>query len=248
MNFGDQVVLVTGAGSGIGRAVARRLIAEGTSVVLTDVNESGLAVTLEEVSGEATRDHVLAQHLDVTDDSGWNDAVAAAMAHFGRLTGLVNNAGVTRDATMLRMEPSDFDLVLSTHLRASWLGCRAVIPALRKSGGGAIVNVSSSGRHGSFGQTNYSSAKAGIVGLTKSVALEQARYGIRCNAVAPGAIHTPMTDAVPQRVKDEWASSIALGRMGEPEEIAAAVRFLLSPDSSYVTAQVLDVNGGETHL
>ncbi len=247
MRLEEETVIVTGAGSGIGRAIARRLLADGANVVITDIDESSLPATLADLSdGEAAR--ALPLPLDVTDEDAWGGAVEAGVLRFGRITGLVNNAGITRDATMLKMTPEQFDVVLQTHLRASWLGCRAVIPTLREAGGGAIVNISSSGRHGVFGQTNYSPAKAGIVGLTKSVALEQARYGIRCNAVAPGAIDTPMTQEVPEQVKEAWKDSITLGRLGRPEEIAAAVAFLLSEDASYINAHVLDVNGGETHL
>lgn len=243
----DAAVIVTGAASGIGRAIARRLLADGARVALTDIDAGALPAAIEDLP-EDQAERALLLPLDVTDEAAWEEAVEAVHRRFGGLTGLVNNAGITRDATMLKMTPEQFDAVLQTHLRASWLGCRAVIPRLREAGGGAIVNISSSGRHGVFGQTNYSPAKAGIVGLTKSVALEQARYGIRCNAVAPGAIETRMTEQVPEHVKDAWRESIVMGRLGKPEEIAAGVAFLLSEDASYINAHVLDINGGEPHL
>jgi len=243
----QRTVLVTGAGSGIGSAIARRLLSDGANVVLADINSEALTELVAALPPEQ-QSRSLAAVLDVTDEAAWGRVVDESAASFGGLTGLVNNAGIIRDATMLKMSPEQFDIVMDTHLRASWLGCRAVIPGMRDAGGGVIVNTSSSGRHGTFGQTNYSPAKAAIVGLTRSVALEQARYGIRCNAVAPGAIETPMTAGVPDTVREGWKQGIALGRLGRPEEIAAAVAFLLSDDASYINAHVLDVNGGETHL
>lgn len=247
MRHETATILVTGAASGIGHAVLRRLLADGSRVVATDLNRDRLEHVVRELA-EEQRERVVAVAHDVTVPEDWDRAVSLGVAQFGLISGLVNNAGITKDATMLKMEQADFDAVFETHVRASWMGCRAVIPGMRDAGGGAIVNVSSSGRHGVFGQTNYSPAKAAIVGLTKSVALEQARYGIRCNAVAPGAIETPMTAGLPERVAEELRNTIVLGRFGRAEEVAAAVSFLLSDDSSFVNAHVLDVNGGEPHL
>ncbi|UOQ59828.1 SDR family oxidoreductase [Leucobacter rhizosphaerae] len=243
----EAPVIVTGAGSGIGRAIARRLLADARPVIITDINEHALGEFRGSLASEVL-DRAEFCRLDVTNAADWEGVVERGRARFGEITGLVNNAGITRDASMLRMDAEAFDVVIATHVRASWLGCKAVIPSMRAGGRGSIVNISSSGRHGVFGQTNYSAAKAAIVGLTKSVALEQARYGIRSNAVAPGAIETPMTNQVPERVKATWKETILLGRLGQPEEIAAAAAFLLSEESSYINAHVLDVNGGELHL
>ncbi|KWX59890.1 SDR family NAD(P)-dependent oxidoreductase [Mycobacterium sp. NAZ190054] len=242
----DRVYIVTGAASGIGKATAEQLHGEGRRVVLADMDRVGaeaLAAQLDDARPGSARavDH------DVTSADSWA-ALVERVSGFGTIYGLVNNAGITRDKSMLSMTEDQFHAVIDVHLRGSWLGCKAVIPAMRAGGGGSIVNISSSNRHGAFGQTNYSAAKAGIVGLTKAVAAEQAKHGIRCNAVAPGAVDTPMIGDVPERVRAQWLESIALGRLGKPSEIAAAIAFLLSDAASYVTAALLDVNGGEQHL
>jgi 3-oxoacyl-[acyl-carrier protein] reductase len=239
--------LVTGAASGIGEAITRRLHRSGHRVVCADIDGAAAERVSSELSTGELESSVLAVELDVTSAASWSDAVSRATA-FGSLRGLVNNAGITRDKSMLSMPEAAFDDVLGVHVKGSWLGCRACIPELRKASGASIVNVSSSGRHGVFGQSNYSPAKAAIIGLTKTVAIEQARYAIRCNAVAPGAINTPMTAAVPDDVRDGFKQATLLGRIGEPDEVAAAVEFLLSDASSYVNASVLEVNGGEAHL
>lgn len=241
------VVIVTGGASGIGAAIVRRLQGSGSHVVCADVDvDAGEQFSRQLGSGEG-RPPVTSIGLDVTSADGWS-AVVAAAAELGPLRGLVNNAGITRDKSMLSMSEDYFDDVLNVHVKGSWLGCRACIPELRKTPGSSIVNVSSSGRHGVFGQSNYSPAKAAIVGLTKTVAIEQAKHGIRCNAVAPGAIMTPMTAVVPENVLKMWEEVTLAGRIGEPDEVAAVVDFLLSDAASYINATVVDVNGGETHL
>jgi 3-oxoacyl-[acyl-carrier protein] reductase len=243
----DGTYLVTGAASGIGEAITRRLHRSGYRVVCADVDRFAAERVSNELSAGQPEPPVLAVELDVASAASWSAAVAQATA-FGALRGLVNNAGITRDKSMLSMPEAAFDDVLRVHVKGSWLGCRACIPELRKTSGASIVNISSSGRHGVFGQSNYSPAKAAIIGLTKTVAIEQARYAIRCNAVAPGAIDTPMTAAVPENVREAWKQATLLGRIGRPDEVAAAVEFLLSDASSYVNASVLEVNGGEAHL
>jgi 3-oxoacyl-[acyl-carrier protein] reductase len=243
----DGTYLVTGGASGIGEAITRRLHRSGYRVVCADVDGGAAERVSSELSAGQLEPSVLAIELDVTSAASWSAAVAQATA-FGALRGLVNNAGITRDKSMLSMPESSFDDVLRVHVKGSWLGCRACIPELRKTSGASIVNISSSGRHGVFGQSNYSPAKAAIIGLTKTVAIEQARHAIRCNAVAPGAIDTPMTAAVPKDVREAWKQATLLGRIGRPDEVAAAVEFLMSDASSYVNASVLEVNGGEAHL
>jgi 3-oxoacyl-[acyl-carrier protein] reductase len=239
-----NLAVVTGAGSGIGLATALRLAAGGAHVVCADLGDRGaLAVAAIEDAG-GTGEHAA---LDVARREDWSVLADRLHEHPLALTALVNNAGITRDSTLLKMTDAQFDSVIGVHLKGAWLGCQMMIPLMKDAGGGAIVNVSSTGRHGSFGQTNYAAAKAGIVGLTRTVALETARYGIRCNAVAPGAVNTPMLENVPERTKQAWLDSIALGRFAEPIEIANTIAFLLSPDSSYVTGHILDVTGLEQH-
>ncbi|MDV3125199.1 SDR family oxidoreductase [Mycobacterium sp. 21AC1] len=242
----NPVYIVTGAGSGIGRATAQRLHTDGRRVVLADTDHASVKTLAAELNDMRDGSAYPVEH-DVTLADSWA-ALCEQVSSFGTIHGLVNNAGITRDKSMLSMTEAQFDAVVDVHLRGAWLGCKSVIPTMRAGGGGAIVNISSSNRHGAFGQTNYSAAKAGIVGLTKAVAAEQAKYGIRCNAVAPGAINTPMIGDVPDRVRQQWMESIALGRLGEPAEIASAIAFLLSDAASYITAALLDVNGGEQHL
>ncbi|ASR35807.1 hypothetical protein BAY61_13240 [Prauserella marina] len=255
-----RTYLVTGAARGIGRASAEVLLAHGATVAIADVDEEAVTTTAREI-------RALPVVLDVTSRASWEQARDVLTGEFGsRLAGLVNNAGITRDKTMSKMDDTMWDGVLDTHLRGTWLGCQVMRPLLAapsirdetgrptvvtdaygRPAGGAIVNTSSSGRHGSYGQTNYSAAKAGIVGLTKTIALEFARFGVRANCVSPGPVETGMTADVPDDVKAKWLDGLMLGRMGLPHEIGTATAFLLSPAASYITAQVLDVNGGEWH-
>lgn len=238
----NKIVIVTGAAQGIGRATAERLVQEGAIVALADRNAEGLAAVAESL--EAGR--AIAVTLDVASREGWGCAVSQVREAFGRIDGLVNNAGVTRDRSLLKLTDDDWDSVLDVNLRGTWLGCQAVIPAMREAGCGSIVNLSSESRWGNFGQANYAAAKSGLVGLTRTVALEAARFGIRANAVAPGAILTPMVEAVPADIRAGWREAIPLQREGDPAEVAASIAFLLSDDASYITGQILGVNGGSS--
>lgn len=237
----DKVIIVTGSAQGIGRATALRLNEEGAAVVVADVNAEGASKVAAEIAAAGGRS--MAAALNVTSRQSWADAVTAVMAAFGQIDGLVNNAGLTRDRSLLKMTDEAWDLVIDVNLKGAWLGCQSVIPHMTGRGG-AIVNLSSESRWGAFGQSNYASAKAGLVGLTRTVAFEHARHGVRVNAVAPGATTTPMVEAVPEDIRKGWLQNIPLRREANPTEIAAAIAFLLSADASYVTGQILGVNGG----
>ncbi|MFF0078935.1 3-oxoacyl-ACP reductase FabG [Streptomyces canus] len=236
--------VITGGAQGIGFEIAGVLGAEGASVVLGDINEDAAAEAAERLA----KNGVAATSLrcDVTDE----DEVAALVAHcadsFGPVGVMVNNAGITRDATLRKMALADFRAVVDVHLTGAWNGTRYAAEAMRAHGqGGSIVNISSiAGKVGNFGQTNYSAAKAGLVGLTKASAKELARAGIRVNAVQPGLIRTAMTEAMPPAAWDAKLAEIPMGRAGEPAEVAQVVLFLASGLASYVTGAVVEVTGG----
>lgn len=238
----DKVAVITGGASGLGLAMARRLLDEGASVVIADINEQALDAALASLDVRERATAVVAR-ASVPEDV--DRVVDRALAAYGRLDVWVNNAGVTRDATMRKMTVEDFDLVIDVHLRGTWLGTRAAASVMREQGGGSIINVSSiSGKVGNAGQTNYSAAKAGIVGLTKAAAKEVGFAGVRVNAIQPGIINTPMTAAMLDDVKASRLKDIPLGRFGEPDEVADVVIFLASDLSRYLTGVVIEISGG----
>jgi 3-oxoacyl-[acyl-carrier protein] reductase len=237
----DKVIVVTGAAQGIGEATAMRLAEEGVHVVCADRNLDGAKATAEKITAAGGR--ALPAQIEVTERDSWNALVKRVTDELGGIDGLVNNAGVTRDRSLMKMTDEDWDTAVDVNLKGPWLGCQITIPHMQAKGG-AIVNLSSDARWGAFGQSNYSSAKSGLVGLTRTVAIEHARHKIRVNAVAPGVVKTPMVMAVPEDVRKGWMQTVPMKREAEPSEIASVIAFLLSDDASYVTGQILGINGG----
>jgi len=240
MRFQDKVVMVTGGAAGIGRVTAEAFAREGAKLAICDVNPEAGEAAAEALGPEASFDKV-----DVASEpavSAWADAVAK---RYGRIDVLVNNAGITRDALLLRMKEADWDLVMNINLKGAFLCTRAVVRFMAQQRSGRIVNVASVvGVVGNVGQANYVASKAGLIGLTKTVAREFAARGITANAVAPGFIETQMTAVLSDKVKEAFLAQIPLGRAGRSEDVAAAVTFLASDQAAYLTGQVLHVSGG----
>jgi 3-oxoacyl-[acyl-carrier protein] reductase len=247
--FQDQVALVTGGGQGIGEASVRRFAEEGAKVVVADLNQEaaeGVAASIAAVQGQA-----LAVSCDVQDEASVEALVEAALGRFGQIDILVSNAGVTRDNLLHKMSLAEWDQVIQVHTRGAFLCARAVARNMVSRRFGKMVFLSSTSALGNRGQANYSTAKAGLQGLTRTLALELGPFQINVNSVAPGFVDTAMTRAVAERLhmpladfQREAAARIPLGRLGQPEDIAAAIAFLCSADASYVSGQVLYVNGG----
>jgi 3-oxoacyl-[acyl-carrier protein] reductase len=242
LNLNGRIAIVTGASRGIGRAIAQRLSSRGAHVVAAARAENARGVVDEIV---AAGGHAEALSLDVTERGSAEAAVAATLEKHGRIDVLVNNAGITRDQLMLRMKRDDWDAVIATNLTAAFTLTQAVLKPMVRQRGGRIICISSVvGQSGNAGQANYAASKAGIIGFAKAVALEVASRGITVNVVAPGMIETDMTRAIAERAREEWESRIPLKRLGTPDDIASAVCFLASDEASYITGQVLAVNGG----
>jgi 3-oxoacyl-[acyl-carrier protein] reductase len=238
-----KVAIVTGASRGIGRSIALALAAEGARIVAVDMAPEGvetLAAEIREAGGEA-----LAVQGNVTLSADAERMVEAAVEAFGRVDILVNNAGITRDGLLLRMKDEDWDAVLNVNLKGAFLCSRAASKIMTKQRYGRIVNIASIvGQMGNAGQANYCASKAGLIGLTKSNARELAKRNVTVNAVAPGFIATDMTEALPEKVRQELAAQIPQERLGSADDIANAVVFLAAERSGYITGQVIGVNGG----
>lgn len=242
--FENQTVIVTGAGRGIGEAIARRLASEGARVACVSRTEANAAKVADAINAAAPG-RAAAYAVDVADGQAVRAAAEKILADFGRVDVLVNNAGITRDGLAMRMSEEDWDAVINANLKGAFLFTQSVLRPMIKQRSGRIINISSvSGLMGNAGQANYAASKAGLLGLSKSLARELASRGITVNVVAPGFITTDMTQALSEQVKAAVLPGIPLGRFGEPEDIAAAVAFLASAEAKYITGQVLTVDGG----
>jgi 3-oxoacyl-[acyl-carrier protein] reductase len=239
----EKVAIITGASRGIGRAVALKLASEGASIVASARSVEALAGLVAEI--EASGGQALSVPTDITSGEDIERLLAAAMDKYGRVDILVNNAGITRDALLVRMKDEDWDAVLATNLKGAFLCARAAAKIMSKQRTGRIINIASVvGEMGNAGQANYCASKAGMLGLTKSMARELARRNITVNAITPGFIVSDMTGGLSEKVKQEMLGQIPLGRFGEVEDVAAAVAFLASDQAAYITGQTLGVNGG----
>jgi len=243
MNLTDKVALVTGSARGIGREIALNLAQKGAALLLTDIDEAGIQLLAEEISSLGHK--ALAVKADVSKTPDVENLVSQGMAHFGKIDVLVNNAGITRDNLIIRMKDEEWDQVLEVNLKSAFLLSRAVGKVMLKQKSGKIINISSVvGLMGNPGQVNYAASKAGLIGLTKSLARELASRGITVNAIAPGFIKTIMTEKLSQEARERLASAIPLGILGESWDVAQTVIFLASDSARYITGQVINVDGG----
>jgi 3-oxoacyl-[acyl-carrier protein] reductase len=243
MSLSGKIALVTGAAQGIGREIAFALATDGADVAICDVNLEAAQKTAAEIEGRGKKS--LAIKANVASSADVTAMIEQVVEKFGRIDILVNNAGITRDGLILRMKDEDWDLVLSINLKGAFLCTKSALKYMAKQRSGTIINIASIvGAMGNAGQANYVASKAGLIGLTKTIAREYANRGITANAVAPGFIETAMTQALPENVRQELAKQIPMGKLGTPEDVANAVRFLASPWASYISGQVVHVNGG----
>ena len=237
-----RIAVVTGGAQGLGLAIARQFIDDGARVVLGDLNLDATAAAASELGGPKVAHAV---RCDVTSAAEVDALIAGALEHFGGCDVMVNNAGITRDATLRKMDKAQWDAVIGVNLDSVFNLCRHAVDGMQARGFGRIVNISSvSGQTGNFGQVNYAAAKAGLHGFSMSLAREVARKGVTVNSVSPGYVETPMTRAMPDEVRERTVASVPVGRIGQPADIARAVAFLTADDAGYITGANVPVNGG----
>jgi 3-oxoacyl-[acyl-carrier protein] reductase len=238
-----RVALITGAAQGIGKSVALLLAQNGADIVVSDINLEKAEETAKEIESMGSK--AIAIKVDVANLKDVEQMVESILEKFGKIDILVNNAGITRDKLILRMTEEDWDAVLNVNLKGTFNCTKTVVRHMAKQRSGKIVSIASVvGEMGNAGQVNYSASKAGVIGLTKTIAREFAQRRINVNAIAPGYIETPMTEVLPEKVKEELKRLIPMERLGKPEDVAEAVLFLVSEESNYITGHVLNVNGG----
>ncbi len=243
MSLQGKVALITGSAQGIGKSIAQALSRDGADCIISDVNLAAAEKTADEI--RATGRQAVAIKANVADAAEVSEMIKKGIDELRKIDILVNNAGITRDGLLMRMKEEDWDLVLQINLKGAFLCSKAVARPMMKQRSGRIINIASIvGAMGNAGQANYVASKAGLIGLTKTVARELASRGITCNAVAPGFIDTAMTQSLPEDVKENLYAQIPMGKLGTPEDVAGAVRFLASDEAAYVTGQVIHVNGG----
>ncbi len=238
-----KAAVVTGSARGIGKGIARRLADAGASVVISDINAEAANATAQEFTAAGLTAKACACDISKADQA--DALVEFCVQNFGAIDILVNNAGITKDTLLLRMKQEQWDAVIAVNLTGTFVCTQAAFKKMFRAQSGSIINISSLvGEHGNAGQANYAASKAGVIGFTKSVALEGASRNVRCNAIAPGFIKTDMTDAIPEAIREEMKKKIPLQRIGLPEDIANGCLFLASDLASFITGHVLDINGG----
>lgn len=243
LNFQDQTVIITGAAGGIGKSICKKFLSFGANIVLID-RDKNLSNILAEI--DAPADRALTFVGDITDKLFLEQMAKTIIEKFSTIDVLINNAGITKDNFLVNITEADWDAVIDVNLKGAFLCCQAVFPHMKEKNFGKIINIISASWLGNIGQANYSASKGGLVGLTRTLAKECARYNINVNGVSPGLINTPMVQTIPEKVLNELINARPLKRIGEPADIANAVGFLASKEADYITGQILNVDGGKS--